>query len=153
MADISQVLATGGTTIVGVAVGAGLTYWFGAMNRRHQEAREDETRWYDVRLKAYGEFSVATFNAITLSLRQEPSEEDRKLLLQQFIMLFGTLRLVGSGEALDASQAAFQITLPFLLEPDEDRDLNADDALAALDEFETVARKDLGHPEPAPLRK
>jgi hypothetical protein len=31
MADVGQVLATGGTTIVGVAVGAGLTYWFGAL--------------------------------------------------------------------------------------------------------------------------
>ncbi len=51
MADIGQVLSTGGTTILGVAVGAGLTYWLGALNRRHQEAREDKTRWYQERLR------------------------------------------------------------------------------------------------------
>jgi hypothetical protein len=62
MADIGQVLAAGGTTILGVAVGAGLTYWFGALNRRHQEAREDRTRWYDERFHAYTQFSVAYAN-------------------------------------------------------------------------------------------
>ncbi len=39
MADIPQVLATY-DALVGVALGAGLTYGFGALNRRHQEARE-----------------------------------------------------------------------------------------------------------------
>jgi hypothetical protein len=48
MADIPQVLATYGA-LVGVALGAGLTYVFGALNRRHQEAREDRTRWYGER--------------------------------------------------------------------------------------------------------
>jgi hypothetical protein len=38
MADIPQVLATGGIALVSAATGAGLTYWFGALNRRHQEA-------------------------------------------------------------------------------------------------------------------
>jgi hypothetical protein len=42
MADIPQVLATY-DALVGVALGAGLTYGFGALNRRHQEAREDKT--------------------------------------------------------------------------------------------------------------
>ena len=55
MADISQVLATGGTALVSAAAGAGLTYWLGALNRRHQEAREDATRWYEARFKAYAE--------------------------------------------------------------------------------------------------
>jgi hypothetical protein len=45
MADIGQVLATGGTALVSAAAGAGLTYWLGALNRRHQEAREDKTRF------------------------------------------------------------------------------------------------------------
>jgi hypothetical protein len=54
VADVGQVLATGGTTIVGVATGAGLTYWFSALNRRHQEAREDATRWYDDRTPVVG---------------------------------------------------------------------------------------------------
>jgi hypothetical protein len=38
MADIPQVLATY-DALVGVALGAGLTYGFGALNRRHQEAQ------------------------------------------------------------------------------------------------------------------
>jgi hypothetical protein len=51
MADIPQVLATY-DALVGVALGAGLTYGLGALNRRHQEAREDKTRWYQARLGA-----------------------------------------------------------------------------------------------------
>jgi hypothetical protein len=43
MADIPQVLANY-DALVGVALGAGLTYGFGALNRRHHEAREDKTR-------------------------------------------------------------------------------------------------------------
>jgi hypothetical protein len=39
MADIPQLLANY-DALVGVALGAGLTYGFGALNRRHQEARE-----------------------------------------------------------------------------------------------------------------
>jgi hypothetical protein len=39
--------------LVGVALGAGLTYGFSALNRRHQEARENETRWYEKRLQVY----------------------------------------------------------------------------------------------------
>jgi hypothetical protein len=56
MADIPQVLATY-DALVGVALGAGLTYAFGALSRRHQEAREDKTRWYETRLKAYAELT------------------------------------------------------------------------------------------------
>jgi len=52
MADIPQVLATY-DALVGVALGAGLTYGLGALNRRHQEKREDATRWYEARLDAY----------------------------------------------------------------------------------------------------
>jgi ABC-type branched-subunit amino acid transport system permease subunit len=70
MADIAQVLVAGGTTIIGVAVGAGLTYWFNTLNRRHQEAREDRnrrhqearedrTRWYEARREAYASMLMA----------------------------------------------------------------------------------------------
>ena len=65
MADIAQVLATY-DALVGVALGAGLTYGFGALNRRHQEAREDKTRWYETRLKAYGELSQTFLNMALL---------------------------------------------------------------------------------------
>ena len=46
MADIAQVLATY-DALVGVALGAGLTYGFGALNRRHVEKREEATRLYE----------------------------------------------------------------------------------------------------------
>ena len=36
MADIPQRIATY-DTLIGVALGAGLTYGFGALNRRHQD--------------------------------------------------------------------------------------------------------------------
>jgi hypothetical protein len=55
MADIPQVVATY-DALVGVALGAGLTYGFGALNRRQQERREDKTRWYQARLEAYADF-------------------------------------------------------------------------------------------------
>ena len=55
MADVAEVLATY-DALVGVALGAGLTYGFSFLNRRHQEAREDKTRWYQARLDAYADF-------------------------------------------------------------------------------------------------
>ena len=63
MADIAQVLATY-DALVGVALGAGLTYAFGALNRRHQEARENQTRWYDARYKAYTDFYVTVTSVL-----------------------------------------------------------------------------------------
>jgi hypothetical protein len=60
MADIAQVLATGGTALVSAAAGAGLTYWLGGLDRRHQEAREDKTRWYEARREAYAALLIAT---------------------------------------------------------------------------------------------
>jgi membrane protein DedA with SNARE-associated domain len=59
MADIAQAVVTGGMGIAGVAIGAGLTYWLGALNRRHQEAREDRTRWYEARREAYAALLIA----------------------------------------------------------------------------------------------
>jgi hypothetical protein len=55
MADMAQVLAAY-DALLGVALGAGLTYGFGALNRRHQKAREDRTRWHQARLEVYSEF-------------------------------------------------------------------------------------------------
>ena len=56
MTDIPQVLATY-DPLVGVALGAGLTYGFGALNGRHQEARANETRWYEADVRRTGRFS------------------------------------------------------------------------------------------------
>ena len=43
MADVADVLATY-DALVGVALGTGLAYGTSALNRRHQEKREDKTR-------------------------------------------------------------------------------------------------------------
>jgi hypothetical protein len=49
MADVAEVLANY-DALVGVALGVVLTYGLSALSRRHQEAREDKTRWYQARL-------------------------------------------------------------------------------------------------------
>jgi membrane protein YqaA with SNARE-associated domain len=53
---LERFLDAGGMAIIGVVVGAFLTYLFGALTRRRQEKREDRTRWYERRLQAYIEF-------------------------------------------------------------------------------------------------
>jgi hypothetical protein len=55
MADIPQLL-TNYDALVGVALGAGLTYGFGALNRRHIEKRENQTRWYEQGFKHISSF-------------------------------------------------------------------------------------------------
>jgi membrane protein DedA with SNARE-associated domain len=69
---------TGGATIVGVVAGAGLTYWLGTLNRRHQERRGDKTRWYEARLQAYVQLNQAATDMTALLFReQKPSSEER----------------------------------------------------------------------------
>jgi hypothetical protein len=63
MADIPQLISNS-DALVGVALGAGLTYGFGSLNRRRQEARENETRWYEERLRAYVAFYQAVYEAL-----------------------------------------------------------------------------------------
>jgi hypothetical protein len=72
MADIPQVLAT-----YNALVGAGLTYGFGALNRRHQEKREDRTRWsypefLVLRAADGGEHLIRYGPAISFALPAEP---------------------------------------------------------------------------------
>jgi hypothetical protein len=74
MADLAEVLSTY-QALAGVAVGAGLTYWFGALNRRRQEAREDKTRWYETRLKAYAELAQTVSNLTWLTRPSTSLEE------------------------------------------------------------------------------
>jgi hypothetical protein len=76
MADIGAALVTGSATIVGVVAGAGLTYWSSALNRRHQEAREDKTRWYEARLQAYVELHRVAASGLAWGMPLEPSDED-----------------------------------------------------------------------------
>jgi gas vesicle protein len=98
MADIPQVLATY-DALVGVALGAGLTYGLGALNRRHQEAREDETRWYQARREAYATFLMAGSQSLkyveTKSVSEMPGNE--------FYAAMNMIRLVGSQPVIEAT--------------------------------------------------
>jgi hypothetical protein len=50
MTDIEQWLARLDSAVVGAPIGAALTYLTSALNRRHQEEREDKTRWYNTQV-------------------------------------------------------------------------------------------------------
>ena len=134
IADIAQVLATGGTTIVAVAVGAGRTYLFSALNRRHQEAREDETRWYDARFRAYEELSSTATLIVRRGLRSEEQ-------LQDFTRAASSVELVGSEEAVNACVLMLAALLPFYTEGGGQGEPRLRDAL---ERFNNAARKDLG---------
>jgi hypothetical protein len=140
MADIPQVLATY-DALVGVALGAGLTYGFGALNRRHQEAREDRTRWYETRLKAYT--SVPQLAVSASHTRRKKSEENLEIFQLEMAAALSAIRLVGSKEVVDAMEQVFKIMMPLARGATK---VAPDVVNAALWRFQTAARKDLGHP-------
>jgi hypothetical protein len=140
MADLAQVLATY-DALVGVAVGAGLTYGFSALNRRHVEKREDATRWYHVRLQAYAELSKAVFTDYRLARKGRLTDEIRKEVISAMESAGGMTRLVGSAEVLEAC-ALLMETSTALRDPDSERS----QFIEAFTKFEAAARKDLGHP-------
>jgi hypothetical protein len=173
MADIPQLLANY-DALVGVALGAGLAYGFGALNRRHQEAREDQTRWYEARLKAYAEFSglMATFHR-TMAFgpasnveRVKEQMANMKQFMERVEAVTGALRLVASQEVIEESgnvcglvaDVAFELSAlaAKIATMDDPRSALAattkiyDDSQfsSAIVEFERAARKDLGHPSP-----
>ena len=147
MADIAGVLATGGTALVSAAVGAGLTYWLGALNRRHQEAREDKTRWYEARFNAYSELSKAVYDGQLLGwsdLRGKSylwSHEDRKEYVGRLTRAIGTISLVGSPETSNAAGDLFEAIVSVVAAEEQDPDRLRN----AIREFREVARKDLGY--------
>jgi hypothetical protein len=141
MADIGQVLATGGTALVSAAAGAGLTYWFGALNRRRQEAREDRTRWYDARREAYARFLDAIANHSLVARREDASTDDLVGAATVLTSSFSAIRLVGSPNAI---RTAGQYLAAFLRPQPRD----ASTMQAAMRAFEAAARQDLGHPSP-----
>jgi hypothetical protein len=103
MADVAEVLATY-DALVGVALGAGLTYGFSALSRRHQEAREDKTRWYRARLAAYTEFHQALSDGwlpVGARRRTDPKAVSR---LRNAL---GLILLVGSAEVCAIALALF----------------------------------------------
>jgi hypothetical protein len=141
MADMVQVLATGGTALVSAAAGAGLTYWLGAMNRRHQEEREDRTRWYEARREAYARFLDTIAAHSLVSRREDASTDDLDGATAALLSAFGAIRLLGSPDALHTAEqylVAFLGPLPH----------DASAMQAAMRAFGVAARKDLGHPSP-----
>jgi hypothetical protein len=150
VADIAQVLATGGTALVGAAAGAGLTYWLGALNRRHQEARENETRWYEARLQAYIELHQACYDAYFSAWGKRPTKEVTDRLAARLMNARGAIHFVGSPEVIKAAERVINGTLEEL---GDDRDMSGD-FLDQLERFQVVARDDLGHLEaPSPQTK
>ena len=147
MADVAGVLATGGTALVSAAAGAGLTYWLGAPNRRHQEAREDATRWYDARFNAYAELSRAFSNCLRAAWRDKDDMDAREDAVQELSWAVGAIRLVGSKEVTDAAGTVVDILVHEL---QSQRPFETAITRAALVNFETAARKDLGHPQGDP---
>jgi hypothetical protein len=132
MADIAEVLANY-DALVGVALGAGLTYGFGALNRRQQERREDKTRWYQARLEAYAEFYRALYDGWLLA-GDERTEADYKAFVSRLTNALGLIHLVGSVDVTLIAQALFKEALRGEVDDDQTR----------LAVFVFAARKDLG---------
>jgi len=141
MADVGQGLLTIGS----VSVGAGLTYLFTALNRSHQEAREDRTRWYEARFKAYAELSEALFSA-TLVPDLGKTYEERKRRGQRLFATISAARLVGSDEVIEVATRLLSATTEEMVGA---KKFEGEGFNRLLQAFETAARKDLGHPEPA----
>jgi hypothetical protein len=151
MADIPQVLATY-DALVGVALGAGLTYGFGTLNRRHQEKRENETRWYEERLRAYVAFSQAVYEGFfrmgaSAKVKAHLSGDEIETLIQRLVNDLGTIYLVGSPEVIEAAEKTLDGALDQIKASYESHDFSSD-FLDELERFRDVARKDLGHPSP-----
>jgi hypothetical protein len=66
-----------GDQVIGVIVGAGLTGLIGFLNRRHQERREDKTRWHNDRLRAYLNLCNAFTDAIIYMMQPSGSRDDK----------------------------------------------------------------------------
>jgi hypothetical protein len=143
MADLPQVLATY-DALVGVAVGAGLTYGFGALNRRQQERREDKTRLYEARFQAYAQLSQAALTRGVIDPRTSPNAEERlSQAMTSASSAMGAIALVGSDEVLIAANKLV-VTVGEETERREPDLHRLRDAQAA---FRDAARKDLGLPE------
>jgi hypothetical protein len=145
MADIPEVIARY-DALVGVALGAGLTYGFGALNRHHQEAREKETRWYEQRRQAYVKLLVSAFAVMHMLTKVEvapPTKAEHDEKFSTLLTALSEVRLVGSAEARQKASDLYGVALRTRPGGGE----SAEDAYSeARKNFETVARKDLGHP-------
>jgi hypothetical protein len=133
MADTAQVLATY-DALVGVVLGAGLTFGFGALNRLHQEAREDKTRWYQARLEAYSEFFGALLDWWLLTAQNATTQDERNKLVGRLSRALGLIQLVGSPEVAVMAHILFKEALK-----------GEDKEQPKLGAFVFAARKDLGY--------
>jgi hypothetical protein len=149
--DIAGTLATY-DALVGVALGAGLTYGFGALNRRHQEKREDRTRWYETRLKAYAEFTQTVSDAALLMYPSTTSyaekKEARERTSAELRRVVSTIRLVGSPEVVNQAEKLFQAASGELSDGFRGPPFDWKIWGEWLGKFGAAARKDLGHPSP-----
>lgn len=103
MADIPEVPATY-DALVGVALGAGLTYGLGALNRRHQEKREEANRLYEARFQAYAKLSEAALARSVVDPQTSPNVEERfSQAMAAATSAVGSIALVGSEEVLVAA--------------------------------------------------
>jgi hypothetical protein len=147
MADIPQVI-TNYDALVGVAIGAGLTYGFSALNRRHQEARENETRWYEERFRAYVELNRAVTNMTNLLKQRPPAKEECQRATDAYELASAAVRLVGSPKAAEESDALYRVALRLLNDAQQGRHIFWSDWNGPVRAIQDLARKDLGHPSP-----
>jgi hypothetical protein len=122
--------------LIGVVLGAGLTYLFGTLNRRHQEGREDRTRWYEARFRAYTDFLQAVFEAF---YTPTVNRDDK---FRRVLAAWGTTRLVSSARVDERASDLLEIALSTL----NDRSVDEGTLRNAESAFLVFARRDLGHP-------
>jgi hypothetical protein len=151
MPDIGRTLDALDSTAVGVLLGAGLTYSTSLLNRRHQEKREDKTRWYNSKLEAYSTFLSTVFHQLFIHTRttltaEEPDSERRRLLTDEYMQVAVALqnatapiRIVGSTEIIKAVEGVLVQTLDLHEGRKDENRWNA-----ALNAFAEAARTDLG---------
>jgi hypothetical protein len=142
MADIPQVLATY-DALVGLVLGAGLTYGFGALTRRHQEEREDKTRWYEARLQVYIDFYTHANQIIVGPYAGENTKRYLSDLENKLYINANFIDLLGSPDVRRQAWAVYNAIFAELrkAEPFEED-------LIELIPFLQSCRKDLGHPSP-----
>jgi hypothetical protein len=148
VADLGPALVTGSATLVGVVAGAGLTYWLGALNRRHQEQREDKTRWYEARLRAYAQLIHAIDGMDTvIFLPKEPPPELREETFADLRSAESMVHLVGSPDAYNQVELLLDIAADILSGPRPPKDEDQRDWVGAVDAIKHLARMELGYPD------
>jgi hypothetical protein len=131
--------------MLGVVIGAGLTHGFSARSRKHQEDREDSTRWYAARFEAYSALIRAMFDGLLAAFQDEDSDDERKGASRALSSAVGQIRLVGSPKAVEAAEHVLSTTVAWA--KDNSHDPEAKDMRAVLCVFEAAAREDLGQRE------